>query len=215
VFRGALACQTLSFIATTRGKHLAGLLTAALTAALYAYAGQIVTVYGDGTVYVDTEPTHLAALVVLSLLMGLLLPLQAFALRRAAWGLRQGSTGVVGLVAGLGSLSCCSPLILPTVLSFAGFSGTSLLTMNVTLYRYFLPLAALSVAFLLLSLLLAARDVARVCASPPRRERQAGGERRQTRPAPGRRQAAGAPVPATRTAAALRIKEYRKWNRPH
>ncbi|MGH2409467.1 MAG: hypothetical protein ACRDGS_03755, partial [Chloroflexota bacterium] len=101
-------------------------------------------------------------------LMGVVLPLQVFALRRAAWGIRQGGAGVVGFIAGLGSLSCCSPLILPAILSFAGFSGTSLLTMNYTLYRYFMPLAVLSMAFLLLSLLFAARDVTRACQRMPR-----------------------------------------------
>jgi len=146
--------------------RLGGLLTAVLTAALYAYAGQIVTFYGDGTVYVDTEATHLGALAVLSLLMGVVLPLQVFAIRRAAWGLRQGSSSLAGFIAGLSSLSCCSPLILPTILSFAGFSGTTLLTMNYTLYRYFLPLACLGSAFLLLSMVFAARDVTRACKIP-------------------------------------------------
>jgi hypothetical protein len=68
-------------------------------------------------------------------------------------------------------------LILPTILSFAGFSGTSLLTMNYTLYRYFMPLAVLSVVFLLLSLVFAARDVTRACQRMPRNGRQVGGER--------------------------------------
>ncbi len=158
--------------------RLAGALTVVLAAALFMYAGQIVTFYSDGSVYVDTEPTHLAVLALLSLLMGLVLPLQVFALRRAAWGFRQGGTGVAGFIAGLSSLSCCSPLILPTILSFAGFSGTSLLTMNYTLYRYFMPLAVLSMAFLLLSLVFAAHDVTRACQRTPRNGRQAGGELR-------------------------------------
>ena len=158
--------------------RLAGTLTVVLAAALFMYAGQIVTFYSDGSVYVDAEPTHLAVLALLSLLMGLVLPMHVYALRRAAWGFRQGSTGVAGFITGLSSLSCCSPLILPTILSFAGFSGTSLLTMNYTLYRYFLPLAVLSMVFLLLSLLFAARDVTRACQRVPRNGRQAGGKLR-------------------------------------
>jgi hypothetical protein len=152
-----------------RGYLLGALVTAVLTAALYAWAGQIVTWYPDGTTYVDTEPTHLGALVVLSLLMGLVLPTQVYALRRAAWGIRQGGSGLVGFVTGFSSLTCCSPLLVPAVLSFAGFSGSSLLTLNTTLFRYFAPLAGLSAAFLLLSLLLAARDITRVCALAPSR----------------------------------------------
>jgi hypothetical protein len=151
-----------------RAYILGTLAATVLTAALYAWAGQIVTWYPDGTTYVDTEPTHLGALLALSLLMGLVLPMQAYALRRAAWGLRQGGTGLLGFVAGLSSLTCCSPLLVPAVLSFAGFSGSALLTLNTTLYRYFVPLAALSAAFLLLSLVLTARDITRACALTPR-----------------------------------------------
>jgi len=96
-------------------------------------------------------------------LMGLVLPVQIFAVRRAAWGARQGGTGLLGFLAGLGSLTCCSPLLLPALLSFVGFSGSALLSLNVTLYRYFGPLAVLSTALLLGSLVLAARDVTRAC----------------------------------------------------
>jgi hypothetical protein len=46
--------------------------------------------------------------------------------------------------------------------SLAGFSGTSLLNRNYTLYHYLLPLAALSMAFLRRSLLFAARDLTQV-----------------------------------------------------
>ena len=153
-----------------RGYVLGALVTTVLTAALYAWAGQIVTLYPDGTIYVDTEPAHLAALAVLSLLMGLVMPVQVFALRRAAWGIRQGGAGLLGFVAGLSSLTCCSPLLVPAVLSFAGFSGSSLLALNTTLYRYFAPLAAASAVFLLLSLALSARDVTRACVRTPTRK---------------------------------------------
>lgn len=156
----------LRLVFARRG-YMAAVLTALLTAALYAYAGQIVTVFADGTVFVDPDPAHLAALAVLSLLMGLVLPVQVFAVRRAAWGIRQGSTGLLGFIAGLGSLTCCSPLIIPAILSFVGFSGSSLLTLNTTLYRYFVPLAAASVVLLATSLAFAARDVTRACALTP------------------------------------------------
>jgi hypothetical protein len=155
----------LRLVFARRG-YVAGTIVTALATAML-YAGQIVTVYGDGTVFVDPDPVRIAALIALSAVMGLVLPVQVYALRRAAWGLRQGGTGLLGFVAGLGSLTCCSPLILPAILSFVGFSGSSLLTMNVTLYRYFAPLAALSIVLLLVSLLLAARDVTRACAVQP------------------------------------------------
>jgi hypothetical protein len=41
--------------------------------------------------------------------------------------------------------------------------GRALLTLNVTLYRYFGPLTALSVVLFALSLVLAARDITRAC----------------------------------------------------
>src|SRR5438876_5429987 len=127
---------TLRLVFTRRGYVIGAVLTTLLTAALYTYAGQIVTVFADGTLFVDLEPTRLAALAAVSLLMGLVLPVQVFAVRRAAWDKRQGGTGLLGFVAALSS-PCCSPLILPAILSFAGFSGTSLLSLNVTLYHYF------------------------------------------------------------------------------
>src|SRR5919198_2438731 len=157
----------LRLVFARRGYVIGAVLTTLLSAALYAYAGQIVTIVADGTIFVDPEPMRLAALVALSLLMGLVLPVQVFALRRAAWRFRQGSTGLLGFMAGLSSLTCCSPLLLPALLSFAGFSGSALLSLNVTLYRYFGPLAALSVVLLSVSLVLAARDVTRACTLAP------------------------------------------------
>src|SRR3989441_2359984 len=157
----------LRLVFARRGYVIGAVLTTLLTAALYAYAGQIVTLVADGTIFVDPEPTRLAALVALALLMGLALPVQVYAVRRAAWRLRQGGAGLLGFVAGLGSLTCCSPLLLPAILSFAGFSGSALLSLNVTLYRYFGPLAALSVVLLALSLVLAARDITRACVVAP------------------------------------------------
>lgn len=158
---------TLRLVFGQRGYVVGAVVATLLTAALYAWTGQIVTLYPDGTTFVDPDPAHLAALAALSLLVGLVLPMQIFALRRAAWSARQGSAGLAGFVAGLSALTCCSPLLVPAVLSFAGFSGSSLLTMNTALYRYFGPLAALSVVLLLVSLVLAARDVTRACRLMP------------------------------------------------
>ncbi|GAC1408274.1 MAG: hypothetical protein NVSMB65_22010 [Chloroflexota bacterium] len=169
----------LQLVFERRGYRAGGVLAAFLTAALYAYAGQIVTVYADGSTCVDLQVSRLVALMVLALLMGLVLPVQVFALRRAAWGVRQGGVGVLGFVAGLGSLTCCSPLLLPSVLALVGVSGSSLLSLNVTFYRYFVPLAVVSAVLLLLSLVLASRDITRACALAPgpRASRERGGAR--------------------------------------
>ena len=190
----------LRLVFTRRGYVLGAVLATLLTAALYAYAGQIVTIFADGTIFVDADPTRLAALVVLSLLMGLVLPVQVYAVRRAAWRLRQGGTGLLGFMAGLGSLTCCSPLLLPALLSFAEFSGSALLSLNVTLYRYFGPLAALSAVLLALSLVLAARDVTRACTLAPVQKQ------------PGR--AGRTPTPGAKDAGARREKEREPAGRP-
>ncbi len=107
------------------GYVVAAVVTTLIMGAFYAWAGQLVTFYLDGSVYVDPDPAHLAALAALALLTGLVLPVQVFAARRGAWGVRQAGTGVMGLVAGIGSLTCCSPLLIPAVLALVGFSGTT------------------------------------------------------------------------------------------
>lgn len=152
-----------------RGYVVAAVATTLIMGAFYAWAGQLVTFYPDGSVYVDPDPAHLAALAALALLTGLVLPVQVFAARRGAWGVRQAGTGVMGLVAGIGSLTCCSPLLIPAVLALVGFSGTTLLTVNATLYRYFAPLALTGAAFLLLSFAFSVRDITRACALTHRR----------------------------------------------
>jgi hypothetical protein len=69
---------------TRRGYVVGVVLAALLTAVVYAYAGQVVTIFADGAVFLELQPARVAALVILSVLMGVVLPVQVFALRRAA-----------------------------------------------------------------------------------------------------------------------------------
>lgn len=70
---------------------------------------------------------------------------------KARTGLKGSSSGVGGLFVGIATMSCCTPLLLPAILSFIGFSGTQLLFFNMTLRQYILPLSILSVVLLLVS----------------------------------------------------------------
>ena len=138
-------------------------LTATAASALYIVADQTVTIYPDGVLFVDPDPSRWAVIVALALLMGTVFPMHVYAVRQAAWRPRQGGASILGVLSGIGALSCCSPLILPAALSLAGVSGTTLLSMNMTFFHYFGALAALSLLFLLVALVLTARDVTRVC----------------------------------------------------
>jgi hypothetical protein len=58
-------------------------------------------------------------------------------------------------------------LLIPTLLSFVGFSGTALVTFNVSVRDYLGPLAALSIVLMALSIVLVARTINAVCKVPP------------------------------------------------
>jgi uncharacterized membrane protein len=57
-------------------------------------------------------------------------------------------------------------LLIPTLLSFVGFSGTALVTFNIAVRDYLGPLAVLSVALMGLSIVLVARTITAVCKVP-------------------------------------------------
>ena len=108
---------------------------------------------------------ELGTLGALSLLFGLLVPLQLAAVTKARSGL--GTVGgVAGTTTGILSLSCCAPLLIPSVLSFIGFSGTTLVTFNLMVRDYMAPFALLSVLLMGGSILLVSRTVAAACRLP-------------------------------------------------
>ena len=81
-------------------------------------------------------------------------------------GMVAGYDGTAGTVTGILSVSCCAPLLIPTLLSFIGFSGTALVTFNIAVRDYLTPLAVLSIALMVVSILLVARTVTAVCKVP-------------------------------------------------
>ena len=77
--------------------------------------------------------------------------------------------GLFGTVFGILSMSCCAPLILPALLSFIGFSGMTLLQVNITVHEWVTPLTFASIGFMLVAIALVSRTITAVCALPPSR----------------------------------------------
>lgn len=148
-----------------------GLVAALGCAVLLCWSGQVVTRSPLGGLYWDLETQRLVAIAAISLAFGLAVPLQVAAIRqaRAAARLRAGAGFALASLSGVAAVSCCSPLVLPTLLGFLGATGTTVLDANLTAHRWFLPLSAVSVALLVLTSALALRDLGRSCALPPPR----------------------------------------------
>ncbi len=91
------------------------------------------------------------------------LPLHWFAWRRSAGMATAQGMGLLGTLFSIGSLSCCAPLMLPGLLGLRGFSGTSLLALNLRLHQFRLPLTVLALAFLGLSFSMGLANVTRSC----------------------------------------------------
>jgi hypothetical protein len=146
-----------------------GLVAALVCAILLCWSGQVVTRAPLGGLYWDLDTQRLIAIAAISLAFGIAVPLQLAAVRqaRAAARLRAGAGFALASLSGVAAVSCCSPLVLPTILGFLGATGTSILDANLAAHRWFLPLSAASVALLALTSALALRDLGRACALPP------------------------------------------------
>jgi hypothetical protein len=142
---------------------------ALLSAALLAWSGQVVTVFPEGGVFVDADVLTITGLGLAALLLGVTFPLHWYAWRRSRRAARAGGIGALGAVFSVGSLSCCAPLLVPGALSLLGFSGSSLLALNLRLHQLRLPLTLLAIAFLVLSVWIGLRDVAFSCRLAPSR----------------------------------------------
>ena len=82
------------------------------------------------------DPQLLAFSVLLGLLLGWILTLQVYALRRLAIRQNQGLTLVAAVGALLPNLLCCTPVV-PTVLAAFGFSAWTLLGVNTRIDGFF------------------------------------------------------------------------------
>lgn len=134
-------------------------------AVLLLWSSQVLSVDG-GAVRVLIEPEFMVAALAISVLFALLVPMQVYAARLAAVTARQTGGTVLGALAGTASMSCCAPVIFPSILSVLGFSGTTILSFNLTVARYWLPLATASIILLLFSLVSVARSLELECSLP-------------------------------------------------
>jgi hypothetical protein len=146
------------------GAYVLALAAALGMALLLVWGSGLLAHYPSGWVVI-ADPEEMATIAALSLLFGMLVPLEVAALTRARSFVGVAG-GLAGTLTGILSVSCCAPLLIPALLSFVGFTGTALVTFNVTVRDYLGPLAVLSLALMAASILLVARTVTAVCKVP-------------------------------------------------
>ncbi|MDQ2909583.1 MAG: hypothetical protein M3R39_00935, partial [Actinomycetota bacterium] len=108
---------------------------------------------------------------------GVVVPLQAAALRqlRATARARASAGLAVSSFTGLAAVSCCSPLLVPALVGLLGASGTTALSVNLAVHRWFLPLSLVSIGLLALSAVVAVRGLTRGCRIVPAEQNRANG----------------------------------------
>jgi cytochrome c biogenesis protein CcdA len=151
------------------GYLAAAVILALLSATVLAWSGQLITVFPQGGVFIDADAGTVLGLGGAAVLLGVTLPLHWFAWRRSAGTAAAQGMGILGTVFSVGSLSCCAPLLVPGLLGLLGFSGSSLLALNLRLHQIRLPLTLLALAFLTSSFLMGVANVTRSCSLPRRR----------------------------------------------
>jgi hypothetical protein len=130
--------------------------------ALLTWSGGFVNYYATTgwDFYAGTQ--EIATMVILAILFGMLLPLEVAAISRAKTA--AGTTGgLLGTVFGILSMSCCAPLILPALLSFVGFSGMTLLQVNIAVREWATPITLASIGLMLLAIGLVSRTISASC----------------------------------------------------
>lgn len=147
-----------------RRAYLLALLSAIGLALLLVWGSGLLAHYPTGWVVV-ADPEEAATVAALSILFGMLVPLEVAALTKAR-SVVGVAGGLAGTVTGILSVSCCAPLLIPTLLSFVGFTGTALVTFNITVRDYLEELAVLSLVLMAASVALVSRTIAAVCKVP-------------------------------------------------
>lgn len=144
-----------------RWAYLVALGSGAGMALLLLWSSGLVVHYRTGW-EVLASPPELATMGVLSVLFGLLVPLQIAALARAR-GATATVGGLAGTVTGILSVSCCAPLLIPALLSFLGFSGTALVRFNAAVSNLAAPLTLGSIGLMLGSVVLVSHTITADC----------------------------------------------------
>jgi hypothetical protein len=135
--------------------------------ALLIWSGGFLVYYPSAGWDFYASPQELVTVIVLSVLFGVLLTLQVAAVAKARSAAAT-TGGILGTVFGVLSMSCCAPLIAPALLSFVGFSGMTLLQVNITVHEWATPLTIGSIGFMLLAIVLVSRTITAACTLPRR-----------------------------------------------
>jgi hypothetical protein len=122
-----------------------------VAAAFYLWSSQVLVVSQHG-VSVLVQVQFITAALILALLFGLVVPLLVYAARLAAVSASQTGGTALGAIFGTVSMTCCAPVILPAILSLLGFSGVTILRLNETVNRFWIPLATAGIILLIYSL---------------------------------------------------------------
>lgn len=154
--------QAIHIVFYDKKNILIGFAAALFFGAVFVFSSGIVTFFTEGP-FIEFNFLRIATLLALTLLSGLVVPMQWVALKNAKSSLDGSGTSVGGFFVGIATMSCCAPLLLPSLLSFIGFSGTQLLFFNITVRQYALPLSLFSVSLLAISLFTVSRSVVVVC----------------------------------------------------
>lgn len=134
---------------------------------LLVWSGGFIAYYPSSGWELDASVPETVTMAALAVLFGLLLPLEVAAVAKAR-SVAGSAGGVLGTVFGMLSMSCCAPLILPALLSFVGFSGMTLLQVNITVHEWATPLTIVSIGFMLVAIGLVSRTITAACLLPPR-----------------------------------------------
>lgn len=141
--------------------YLIAIVSAALLASFYLFAGQIIVFFPQG-IYIELSVVRISAVIILSILFGISMALTAFNLRKAKISLKSGGTNFGGIISGLVTCGCCVPL-LPSLLVMFGFTGTSILSINTSLQKYLIPLVLFGIGALTISLKTTAESITKAC----------------------------------------------------
>jgi hypothetical protein len=144
--------------------YLFAIVAAIGMALLLVWGSGLLAHYPTGWVVI-ADPEEMLTIAGLSVLFGVLIPLEVAALTKAR-SVVGVAGGLAGTVTGILSVSCCAPLLIPTLLSFVGFTGTALVTFNITVRDYLGQLAILSLVLMVASIVLVSRTITAVCKVP-------------------------------------------------
>jgi hypothetical protein len=133
------------------------------------WSGQLIAFPAAGGPYLDLDAARLAAVTGIAGLVAIAAPLHLELIRRVRSrraAMRGGSTMLIGSASAIAAISCCSPILVPTVAGLLGVSGSSLIGLNLALHRWFVPVASLAALVIGGSAVLALREFTRECMLP-------------------------------------------------